>query len=768
VTLKVLAVLLVLVCSAAGAEERTLREVRVRGTLRVEPGLVLQKISSKAGEPYDPARVRQDLQNIYALQYFENIVVELDEDGVLTFVVLERPALREWSVEGADELDEEDVEKAVPLKRREILDRAQVEAGARAIRDLYREKGFFLVEVKSEIATVPDGKNHVDVTYRVTEGEKVRVKDVNLLGVEQVDVEEVRDIMATRQAGLWSFLTGSGKFKDADLKRDREVIRAYYLNHGFIEAEVREPLVNLTRDRKWLKVDIPVVEGESFRVASVTFAGDLEFTEAELTATAGLVEGDTFRSDDFRQATQQLTDRYADVGYAFAEVEPRTRVDPESRTVAIEFQVHKGDPVHVGRIEVRGNTKTRDRIVRREMRLNEGDLYSSSALRKSRKKIEALGFFEKVNLTTHRRPGTNLVDIDIEVEEKATGSFSIGVGYSSQDSILFMGSVNQRNFLGLGYQLAANVNFGSSKESYSLTFNNPRVFDTLWYAGIDLYKTTNEYTDYDKDALGGALKLGTALGEHWRTRWIYRLEEADVKNVDYDASLVILDQEGRSTTSSITPVLTYDSRDNPWEPSSGMEAELSVEWAGGILQGDNDYFKYILDVSKYFPLWWKHVFMIHGNIGFLQALHGDNFPLYERFVLGGINTLRGFDNRSIGPKAPRYQRNPDTGDIVYDSDGNPIVVGEDVIGGDKQILFNLEYIFPISQEIKLKGVVFFDAGNAWDFGQAYFDTALRRSVGAGVRWFSPMGPLRLEWGYVLDRKDDEEQAQWEFSVGGFF
>ncbi|GAB4265989.1 MAG: outer membrane protein assembly factor BamA [Deferrisomatales bacterium] len=723
--------------------ETAVTEVRVRGNLRVEAARILQVVTTRAGESYDPEKVREDIRAIYRLGYFDDIVVELDDRGVLTFVVRERPALREWRLEGGDRLDAEDVEKAVPLRRREILDRAQVDEGARAIRDLYREKGYYLAEVTSEIVEVADGKNHVDVIYRVTEGEKVRVKDVNLIGVRQKDEKQIRKFLATRRTGAWSWLTGAGTFKDTDLQRDTEVIRSLYLDSGYVDVEVRDPLVSLTADRKWLKVDIPVVEGESYTLGAVSFAGDLEFPEERLREAAQLVEGDTFSAEALRRARQSVEDLYADVGYAFAEVDPQTRLDRDARRLDVTFRIHKGDPVRIGRIEVRGNSKTRDRILRREMQLAEGDLYSASAIRKSKRRVENLNFFETVNLTTHRRPGTDLVDVLIEVEEKPTGSFSVGAGYSSVDNLIGMFNISQSNLFGYAYQLSLQANLSSSRQSYSFTFNNPRVFDSDWYVGMDLYNTTREYLDYDKDAKGGDVKLGTSLGEHWRVRWIYRWERARV-DADEGVTRFILDQEGTTITSSITPVLTYDSRDNAWDPSRGMTADASVEWAGGALGGNAEFVKLGLESSKYVPLWWEHVLTLHGRIGYIRSL-GNEIPVYERYYLGGITSLRGFETRSIGPE----------------EEG-------DVIGGTKELLFNVEYVFPLIREAKVKGVVFYDAGNAWGQGDRYFEGGLRQDAGAGIRWFSPMGPLRLEWGYVLDRKEGEAPSQWQFMIGGFF
>ncbi|NOY45712.1 MAG: outer membrane protein assembly factor BamA [Deltaproteobacteria bacterium] len=721
--------------------------VRVRGNLRIEEGLILQKVGTRVGQPLDPRQVREDIRAIYGLGYFEDVVADLGDEGVLTFLVQERPALREWRAEGTEHLDPEDLKEKVSLRPREILLESQIQEAEEAIRALYREKGYYLAEVTHEIVPLDDGKNQVDLVFRVKEGEKVRLKTLNLAGVDEANEEKLEKYLALRPVGPWSWLSGAGTFQETDLERDREMIRAYYLNHGYAEAEVLDPLVSLTADRRWIKVDIPVREGEVYAFGTVSFSGDLEFSQEELAEAAGIREGDLFRSEDLRRAYDKVTDLYADLGYAFADVNPRTQVDRKRRTVDVTFEIHKGDRIRIGRIEVRGNTKTRDRVLRREMRLAEGDLYNATALRKSERDVRRLGFFEKVNVSTQRRPGTNLVDITIEVEEKPTGAFSFGAGYSSVDKIIGMANVSQRNFMGLGYQLALQANFGSTRETYSFTFNNPRVFDTYWYFGFDVYKSIRSYTDYDKFSLGGALKLGTALNEDWKLRGIYRLEEAEVKNVSEFASTLIQDQLGTTVTSSFTGLLIYDTVDNLWEPHAGTRAEWSVEWAGGLLGGDAAYLKYEVDASHYAPLWWEHVFHVRTRAGFVHSLLGRDIPVYERYYLGGINSLRGFDLRSIGPVDP---------------------ASGDVIGGDKQILVNLEYLFPLIKEAKLRGVVFYDAGNAWDEGEAFFETGLRQSVGAGVRWFSPMGPLRLEWGYVLDRKPDEDQAQWEFTIGGFF
>lgn len=734
--------------AGVGAAEPLVTDVQVRGLYRVEAELVLQKLKTKAGLPYDAQGVRDDLSAIYALGYFRDVKVDLDDGGRVTFLVVERPAVNEWRVEGSKEVEKDDLAKAVTVKRRDILDAGRADDGARALRDLFRDKGFYLAEVKWEAVALADGKNQVDLVYRVKEGQKVQVKELHLMGASPSADKEVRGYLASSEVGFWSWLGSGGTFKESDLERDREMIRSYYLNHGYVEVKVLDPRVSLTLDRMWLKIDLPVQEGEKFQVGAVSVSGDLEFPLERLQEAAGMKQGDLFRSDDLRRGMQQISDLYADIGYAFSEVEPGTKLDKAARTVAVDFLVRKGDRVRLGRVEVRGNTKTRDRIVRREMRLSEGELYSATALRRSREKIEALGFFDKVNVTTNRRPGTDLVDVDIEVLEKATGSFTIGAGYSSTDKLVGMASVSQRNLLGLGYQLAlsANLGTGASRKTYSLTFNNPRVFDSTVYAGFDVFNQTHSYTDYTKDSTGGDVKLGTALGEDWRVRGIYRYENAKVHDVSDSASSSLKLAEGKTVTSSFSTILTYDTRDNPWEPHRGAQGDLSAEYAGPFLGGTAAYLKFDLEGAKYFGLWWGHVLTLHAQGGYIRELEDGGIPIFTRYSLGGLSSVRGFASGSIGPK---------------DENG-------DVLGGNKMAQFNAEYIFPLIDEAKLKGVVFFDAGNAWGDGEGYFSTVLRTGAGVGIRWFSPMGPLRLEYGWNLRPEKGEDRSKWEFSIGGFF
>jgi len=741
------ALVLAFLSGAAGARAQIISDVRLSGNLRVESALIDQKISTKPGQPLDRNQVREDVKQIFSLGFFEDVSVEIDEAGVLTYQLKEKPALRKWEIKGQNKITEDDLREAVQLKPHEILMKKDLDDATEAILAHYRENGFYLASAVPEIKPVNDEKNQVDVAFKIDEGGEVKVKDLNLIGLKNIERKDLKKYISTQPAGSWSWLTNKGEFKEAELERDLEMIRAYYLNNGYIDASVNPPLVSLTPDRQWLKIDIPIEEGEYFEFGAIEFSGDIEFPIKELEDAANITTGEAFKSDNFRKAIQNIETIYGDLGYAFAKVDPATRIDKEKHVVNINFIIKKGELAHIGRITVKGNTKTRDRIVRREMALVEGEMYNGTKINKSKENIQRLGFFEVVALNAKARPETNLVDIEIEVEEKPTGSFTFGGGYSSVDHLMGMANVSHRNFLGYGYQLGLSANFGTTRETYSFTFNNPRIFDSNIYSGVDFYKSIRAYSDYDKDAVGGTLKLGAALDHDWKTRWAYRLEKADVQNVNEDASSLLKRQKGKTITSSITTSLSYDSRDNPWDPQKGTNAEWSVEWAGGLLKGDSAFLKYGFDLSKYRPLWWEHVLVLHGRIGFVHSLMNREIPVFERYYLGGITSLRGFDPRSVGP--------------VDEKTG-------DVIGGDKELLFNIEYMFPLIKEAKVRGVVFYDAGNAWDQGEEYLKTKLRTSAGAGIRWFSPLGPLRIEWGYNLSPEPGEEVSQWEFTIGGFF
>ncbi len=766
-----LALVLIPLAAFAQSASPEISEVRVRGNLRVETSKILNDIETRSGIGYDVETVRNDIRTIYAMGLFDDVLVEFDDLGRLTFILLERPALKGWMIEENEVLDAEDVEEEVTLERLEILKRGEIERAAEAIREKFREKGYYLARVEPAITIIEGGKNMVEIEFKIDTGEEVLIRHINLPGVSEDDSGEIRGDMVLKERGSWSWLTQFGTYTAAELKRDREWINVYYLQRGHADVRVGEPLTQVSADLTAIEITIPVTPGPKYHLGKLTISGDSHLPERRSIRASRLETGDLFDIREIQNAITTIEDLHANDGYAFAKVKPRYLKAEEGLLMDLEFVVTTGKVYRIGRVEASGNTRTRDRVIRRDVTLAEGDVYSRAQIKRSIRKLTKLSFFDSLEFTPSERPGSDLVDINIEVEEGATGTFSLGAGYSSVDKTFAIGSLEETNLLGYGYQLKAEVATSSTRQTYSVTFNNPRLFDSSIFTGVTVYRTHNEYDEYDKDAVGIALKIGTSFSDDWYTRLTYSFENADIKDVctearfdagecDDQVSFIVEQQEGEIDTSSITPLIAYDSRDRSIQPSRGNYSTYTLEVAGKYLGGDAAYLKHVLDSRQYLPLVLDTTLMFRARGGLIKGIDGKDIPIYERFALGGISTLRGFDYREIGPVDPG-ETDPVTGEVTRESSG-------EVIGGDKYSLFTVEFLFPISDEAKLRGVFFYDAGDAWDLDEGWFSSGLRTSAGAGIRWFSPMGPLRLEYAINLDPRDGEDDHEWEFAIGGYF
>ncbi|HSR13392.1 MAG TPA: outer membrane protein assembly factor BamA, partial [Thermodesulfobacteriota bacterium] len=518
----------------------------------------------------------------------------------------------------------------------------------------------------------------------------------------------------------------------------------FYLSKGFLEVKVGKPRVD--PGKKGLTISIPVDEGRQFRVGLVDVKGDLLFPKEELLKMLPLAVGEIFNREKVRQGVSNLSDKYADQGYAFVDVSPQTIPHPAAQLADLIIDIRQGSKVYFERVNISGNTKTRDRVIRRDVGAVEGELYSLSALKRTRESLNYLGYFKEVNVDTKKGSADDKLVVNVQVQEGPTGSISAGAGYSSIDKLVALLTVSQNNIFGLGQSVRASAQLGSISQYYMLSYTEPRLFDTRVLVGGDLYNNFRDYNDYTIRTTGGLGRVGYPLFERVRGFNQYKYETIDVFNVKSTASSLLQQQAGTTQTSSVSQGIRRDSRDHRFDPTRGSDIGFTFEFAGGPLGGTNDFTKYQLSSSYYVTPFWNTTFMARGRIDYINGYGGNPIPFYERFRLGGIYTLRGFKAYSVGPKTS-------TGETL---------------GGDKDLLFNFEMIFPIAKEIKLKGVLFFDAGNAWDVGQNYNIGDLRTSAGFGLRWMSPVGPLRLEWGYNIAPKSGEAHSSWEFTIGGFF
>jgi len=725
-------------------KKEPIAKVLIEGNKAIEESAIRAQIKTREGEVYSPAVIRGDLKVLHQMGYFQNIRVEKRDWGrgkAVVFVVEEKPVIREIKFSGNKNIKTSDLLEVVDLKPRTVLSLNAVKENVNKIIKKYREEAYFLAEVQYELET--PRKGDVVVHFKIKENEKVRIKKIAFSGNAHYSDAVLKKLLPeTKEADFFSWLTKSGAYKEETVEKDTDAIMAFYMLKGFLQVKVAKPKVEVDKDG--ITITIPVEEGRQFKVGRLDLKGDLIAPKMELFKLVPIYPGEIFNRQKVSQSISNLTDRYADQGYAFVDVSPQVIPHDDQPLVDLIFDIRQGSKVYFERINILGNTKTRDKVIRRELRTVEGELYSLTALKKSRDHLNYLGFFKEVDVSTKKGSADDKMVLNVRVEEAPTGSISTGIGYSSIDKLMAILSISQNNLFGRGQRLVLSGQLGSVSSYYNLSFTEPRLFDTEVLAGGDIYNTFRDYDEYSIRRTGGLARFGFPLFEDIRVYTQYLYEVVDTYNILDTSSEIIKSQKGVSTTSSIYLGLRRDTRDHRFDPTKGSENGISVNYAGRFLGGTNEFTKYQAFSSWFLTPFSDLTFSARGRIGFIE---GDPIiPLYERFRLGGINTVRGFKAYSIGPKAPN---------------------GE-VIGGDKDLIFNFEMIFPLVKEIKLKGLLFFDAGNAWDIGEPYRLEDLRTSAGIGFRWMSPFGPLRLEWGYNLKPQEGESRSSWEFTIGTFF
>ncbi len=717
--------------------------IEIKGLKRIEESAVKSKITQRVGDPISQEKVNEDIKSIFKMGYFEDTRAEIEpfEGGIkLIYVLKEKPTIARIEFQGNKELDDSKLGEKLTITTGSFADAVLIQDNANRLRAFYEEEGYWLssiVPVTKRIS--PD---EVGLTYQIEEGSKVKIKKINIEGNKAIPAKLIKKAMDTKEWGILSFITSSGHYRKDMMDVDIEKIRDLYFNRGFIKVAVGEPEIKLTSDKKGMIITIPVSEGVQFKISSVEFSGNKVFGDDEIKKRITLIPDTPFSKANLRRDILSISELYSENGYAIATITPDLIPDETARLVKVSLKIDEGDKYRIGKIEISGNTKTRDKVIRREVRLDEGDVFNSKLLKRSYERINNLNFFDNVDIIPKPRSEEKLVDLDVKVKERPTGFLSVGGGYSSVDKLMGIVDLTQGNLFGRGQLLKVRGEFGGRTTYYELSFKDPWFMNKPIFFSSTLYKLVREYIEFDKKAAGFGLSFGKDLSEYVRGDIAYNLEEATIYNVSENASKIIKEQEGTFSTSSLTPSIVRDSRDNYLDPSRGSRNSIYLTYAG--LGGRNKYIKGELDSGWFFPIK-NTTFMLRGRFGYAAGIWGENLPLYERFYVGGIYTLRGLDWGDAGP--------------IDEETGDPI-------GGTSELIFNIEYIFPIVTEMKLKGVVFLDIGNSYEsfdnFGK------FRYTTGAGIRWISPMGPIRVEWGYNLNRKSGEKASRLEFTFGSFF
>jgi outer membrane protein insertion porin family len=724
------------------AADMRIVKIEFKGNKKIESSALGQVIKSARGNLFSEAELTSDIKAIYKMGYFDDVTADVTsspEGKIISFILKEKALISEIRIKGNKAIEKSEIEGVLTFKVQQVLNPEKIVASTEKIKTLYDNKGYYNAQIKYAIDK--EGDKNISVTFNITEDERLYVKTISFEGNRAFTSKELKNLMSLTEWGMFHFLTDSGILKKDQLKQDTDKLNAFYLNHGFINAQVGEP--EITHDKKGIYVKIPIVEGKQFKVGKVDITGDtLTVSRSELLNKLNISKKEFYDREAIMKDMEYITQACNDDGYAYADIAPRTVPQEKTQTVDVTFNIKKGHEVYFNRITITGNTKTRDKVIRRQLAFSEGDLYSSSKLKSSYMALNRLRYFEEVNFQTEKGPDEKLTDVNINVKEKPTGMFSIGAGYSAQDHAIGTAQISQQNLFGRGQTLSLKASIGTISNMYELSFIEPALFDTPLWSKFDVWSAQRQYDTYNLNTQGFGMTFGYPLWPYVTGYAGYRLFTNDVADVQDTAADIIKQQSGKTTESVLSFTLTKDTTDDFMFPTKGYKNSGTIDYAGGPLQGSVDYIRYGARSSWYHPLPLDTVFSVRARAGFIQRTGDTDVPIFERYYLGGIDTLRGL--RDVGPRDP---------------------VTNDPIGGFTMLCFNFEYVFPLIKNAGMKGVVFFDTGNAWDSGYHLDD--MRRTVGAGVRWYSPIGPLRLEWGYVLDQKENEASNHFEFTIGMF-
>ena len=761
----------------ASAEDALVTLIEVQGNRRIESATVLAKIKTREGSVFSPSQIKEDIRLLYQLGHFEDVQVKTEgfEQGLkVIFWVKEKPLIREISYEGNEEVTAEKLKEIVTLLPRTAFNQQLIQDNAGKIRLKYQDSGYYHAVIVPVIVELKGGDKNI--VFYIEEGEKITLSEVIITGNTVIPTKEIKDVMKNQEHWLFSFFGNSGTLRSEDLKEDVETIRNIYYNRGYIQVQVNDPIVEerpLTfythefmgqtetyTTSNEVAIRIHIQEGDQFQIGSVATKGNTTITDNELLKEIQLKRGDIFSREILKQDVARIMDRYDSIARPFANVVPLFNIDQEKKTVALSFEIEEGGEVRIGRIDITGNSKSRDKVIRREMRLDEGDLYSKKALKRSYERINNLNFFESVDISPERRLQEPVMDLNIRVKEKMTGTLSVGGGYSSVDKLMGIAEITQGNLGGRGQLLKFKVQWGSTRRIYMISFMEPYLFDKPVWGRVDVYNQDQNYDGYKLKSNGFGLGIGKSFTEYVSGSIRYSLDQSDIYDITTTPTYLLqkqIDYYGTAiTTSSLTANLSRDSRDFYLDPKSGSRNNLLIQYAGGPFGGDPNFIKSVVDSAWYFPLFLDTVFMTRGRVGYVKTLSELPIPTGERFFVGGAGSVRGYRYGTVGTIGPY----------------GPIEVGPDGIlyrvGGNKELIFNIEYIFPIVPAARLKGFLFYDMGRAFNDYEPIRSLQLRHSYGWGFWWLSPMGPLRFEWGYIVNRKATDQPSQFEFSIGAQF
>lgn len=748
-----------------GLYGRQVMAVAVEGLKRIEKDAVLAKVSTQVGDSLASEMIRKDIQSLYRMGFFEDIEVKGEVSGpkgvAVTIVVRERPVVSKVEFEGNERIPTSDLRDVIKVKDWSIFDVNKVKEDIALIQKHYEEKGFYLAKVSFEVKEAESGE--VELTYKVNDYEKVQIRKITFLNNHQFTDDQLKAALGeTKEGGFFSFLSGSGNFKDTAFKQDLQRLTLWYLEHGYVRFRYESPVVTVSDDKKWLYISIYVDEGQQYRIGNVDFGGDLLFSREELHESLVMTTDEVFGVSKRNADIQKLSEKYQDLGYAFVNVVPKMEFHEDTKTIDVKYEFEKGNLVYFGEINVLGNAKTHDKVIRRELKIHEGELFNGTRLRQSKENVERLGYFapgEVVFNTITPKKKQDIVNVEITVKERSTGTITLGAGFGSVQGFFFTTQISEINLLGRGQTLSLAAQYslfsssdvqnsggGPNNSSLNLGFTDPYTFDTLWTTGFDIYAIYFPIPNkYNVKKLGFDIRFGHPIAEFTNLFLTYRYEginDIQTRNGIQGAKFQEIAESDNGILSSIGLNLIRDKRNNRFETTGGNYQSLAFEVAG--VGGDMKFFKTVANSRFYQRIVGDLVFRNNIEIGHIAGYGGRTVPSAQRFYLGGPNNMKGFQLFMLGPQSI------DNGNLFPD-------------GGTFEAFTTVELEYPLIRDAGIKFVVFFDAGNTWSGFP--LSEPIRADAGFGFRWFSPFGPLRFEFGYPFAARPGESSPVFQFMIG---
>lgn len=743
------------------SEGKRVSDIRVKGNSSVNTATILSKLKMKVGDPFEESALNKELKRLYATGYFSDVFVEtqdLPEGIAVIFSVVEKPLIKRIEFQGNARLKKAQLKSKISAKEETLLDLHILSQDVVELKNFYTQEGYNRAEVDYKIEQAPETGDTI-VIFQIKEGEVLKIKSIKVEGNKSLREGEIKKYMSTKPA--WLFIQ-KGAFDEEKFQEDLERIRAVYRSKGFLDANVTSKK-DFLEPGKEILLTVVIEEGRQYLVGDTFIEGSLAFPEKEIRDVLSLRAQDPFDYQKVKEDMDAVREFYYGKGYMDAEVGLKHTYNSDTGKMDLIYSVQSHEEVSVGKINIIGNTKTKDKVIRRELRLYPGDKYDGTKLKTSKERLYNMGFFEDVYFDTAASVQNGVKDLNVTVKETKTGELSFGGGYSSVDAFIGFVQISQRNFditnfplfTGSGQNLTVRAEAGSARTNYFLSWTDPWIFDYPLLFGFDAYREehskygTSGY-DYDEKRTGGSLKLGKDLTDQLSTGVVYNLEKVEISDISEDASNDLKNERGENYLSRLTWNLKYDTRDNKYSPKKGLVSGMSLENAGGLLSGDKDFIKAYLYTSYYHSLWEEIVLELKGRSGIIESYgNSDEVPIYERYFAGGASTIRGYGQRGIGPR---------------DSQDPNIVVG-----GNAMVIGNAEITFPIFKKL-IKGAVFYDAGSVMKNADDIFETTdYKTGTGVGVRVKTPIGPVNLDYGYPLTSNEGEKkEGQFYFSVSHGF